>query len=260
MNIRKRPGIDVQLPESYRAFAAAEVTEVAEASDVVRVKKYIEGLLRKGMRGFVGKPFSKESREALVGAVTEVYNHALDYGVLEEGWSIYAEEDFDDAGSVKVKLLPPSRKELSPARHNSSEGMAVANMQGVTQLAKETRGAEMNKAELIACVAKETGISASRLLVEKCNRRFTLAVDVLDGTENERWAAAAALHKYRPAATEAHVSEPRDVANCSLCGTRLKVVELTRRGKVQAKSRCANHLCKNSRHWMPSYRPESTAE
>lgn len=257
MNLRKRPGVDVQLPDNYKSFAAAEVVNITDAFNVVRVKRYIQDLLRKGMSKFVGKPYTKESREALIGVVTEVYNHVLDCGVLEEGWSIYAEEDFDDPSLVKVRLLPPCKKQL-PERHNSSVGMAVANMQGVTQLAKETKGAEMNKAELIACIAKETGISVSRLLIEKCNRRFTLSVDVLNGTENERWAAVEALHKYRPAATEAHVSAPRDVANCSLCGTRLKVVELSRKGKVQAKSRCSNHLCKNSRHWMPSYRPAST--
>jgi hypothetical protein len=49
---------------------------------------------------------------------------------------------------------------------------------------------------------------------------------------------------------------------CSKCGTNLKVVEsYDRREKVtQAKTRCPNHLCDNSRRWMPSYRSNMKAE
>lgn len=119
----------------------------------------------------------------------------------------------------------------------------------------------MTKDETIKRIAAETGISPERLLIE---RRGQLAhsVDVLHGTTDERWAAAAALKKCSPVgvATIVHEREAADPSRCSRCGTRIKVVEQYNRKtrSISARSRCSNPLCPNGKHWMPAYRPVST--
>lgn len=256
MSMPKMPGVAVTQEFSNPDRFPSD--EAIEAHNAGRLQQFVAKYIRKQMQKFVGRPNTDELRGAtrtvLVQTVRQLESMGIidpnehDVDVREDTWA--DRQACGDLGPPDPTLVHVSiknkKRQPEPKKEEPTSGY------------KTHEESNMTKDELLVRIASDTGIHISRLLIERCNKRFTLSVDVLNGTEDERWAAAAVLHKYRPAATEAHVSAPRDYTNCSLCGTRLKVVELTRKGKVQAKSRCANHLCKNSHHWMPSYRPAST--